>query len=101
MSSVLENKDQNHPQEKSDRVLVDRLLEIPTNPTDYQLTELARLRIRYSRFPGAREIQQKLERILQQWNLTEDELFELTRQIHSQGHVYKQPKSVETPDDWS
>lgn len=101
MSSVLENKDQNHPQEKSDRAIVDRLLEIPANPTDYQLTELARLRIRYSRFPGAREIQQKLERILQQWNLTEDELFELTRQIHSQGHVYKQPKSVETPDDWS
>lgn len=101
MSSVLENKDQNHPQEKSDRAIVDRLLEIPANPTDYQLTELARLRIRYSRFPGAREIQQKLERILQQWNLTEDELFELTRNIHSQGHVYKQPKSVETPDDWS
>jgi len=101
MSSVLKNKDQNHPQEKSDRVLVDRLLEVSANPTEYQLTELARLRIRYSRFPGAREIQQRLERILQQWNLTEDELFELTRQIHSQGHVYKQPKAVETPDDWS
>jgi len=101
MSSILENKDQQHPQEKSDRAIVDRLLEIKADPTDYQLTELARLRIRYSRFPGARGIQQGLERILQQWSLTEDRLFELTRHIHSQGHVYKQPKSVESQDDWT
>ncbi|MEQ9667067.1 DUF3288 family protein [Coleofasciculus sp. G2-EDA-02] len=101
MSSILENKDQNHPQEKSDRAIVDSLLKIKADPTDYQLTELARLRIRYSRFPGAREIQQGLERILQQWNLTEEELFELTRQIHSQGQVYKQPQSVDSQDDWT
>lgn len=101
MSSILENKDQNHPQEKSDRILVDRLLDITANPTEHPLTELARLRIRYSRFPGAREIQKRLDQILQQWNLTEEELFKLTRQIHSQGQVYKQPKSIDNQDDWS
>ena len=99
--TLAENKDQNHPQEKSDRALVDRLLDIKADPTDYQLTELARLRIRYSNFPGAREIQQGLKRILQQWNLTEEKLFELTREIHSRGQVYKQPKSVNSQDDWN
>ena len=39
------------------------------------MAEVARLRIRYRNFPGARDIQRDLDVILQQWDMTEDELF--------------------------
>jgi hypothetical protein len=65
------------------------------------LAEIARLRIRYGGFPGAREIQDKLDLVLQQWNLTEESLFELTRQIHAEVRVYKRNSDSESTDDWS
>ncbi len=49
-------QDQKHPQEKSDRLIVNELL--LADATDYNLAELARLRIRYCNFPGARQLSQ-------------------------------------------
>lgn len=90
------NRDQVHPRAKDDRKTVDELLEAGAN--DYNLTELARLRIRYRGFPGAQDIQRDLERALQHWNLTEEELFERTREIHSRGRVER--KDAGDREDW-
>jgi hypothetical protein len=93
-------KEQQHPQEKSDRAVVDRLLQSqPDKP--YNLAELARLRIRYRGFPGAKEIQTDLDRIMQQWQLTEEQLFEQTRQIHDRGSVYRERNNQDDREDWS
>jgi len=99
MASVAENKDQQHPQEKRDREIVERLLR--EVPNDYNRAELARLRIRYAGFPGAREIQRNLDLVLQQWQLTEEELFEITRQLHACGRVYQRGNNSPNQEDWS
>ncbi len=97
MAELAGQKDQQHPLWKSDRQIVDTLLQ--GEPTDYNLAELARLRMRYQGFPGARDIQTDLERILSQWELTEVALCERTRQIHATQNVYKGRGSKR--DDWS
>ncbi len=80
-------KDQQHPQYKIDRQVVNQL--IAGEATDYNLVELARLMTRYEGFPGARDIQTDLKKAMARWGLTEAELFEKTRAIHQQGEVYK------------
>ncbi|MGL5034554.1 MAG: DUF3288 family protein [Microcystaceae cyanobacterium] len=89
--------DQKHPQEKRDREIIDRLLR--ANPEALNLADLARLRIRYKNFPGARAIQHDLDSILQQWQLNEEQLFEQTRQLYATGQAYK-PRNTEE-EDWS
>ena len=98
MSTAANNQDQKHPQEKNDRQTLNRLLQ--ESASNYNLAELARLRIRYQNFPGAREIQKDLDRLLQQWGLTEAQLFDLTRQLHARGEVY-QRRGSEEQQDWS
>lgn len=90
-------KDQEHPQWQSDRQIVNTLL--TSDPTDYNLSELARLKIRYDDFPGARDIQADLKKLLSQWQLTEEELYAKTRQIHQTTQVYKGRSSQK--EDWS
>jgi hypothetical protein len=90
-------KDQQHPLWSTDRQVVNSLLE--GQPTDYNLAELARLRIRYRGFPGARDIQADLDRVLSQWQLTEETLFAKTRQIHQVGQVYRGKGNQR--EDWS
>jgi hypothetical protein len=99
MSPSAENKDQKHPQEKNDKAIIDRLLQ--EQPTPHHYAELARLRIRYCNFPGAREIQRNLDIILQRWQLTEEKLFELTRELHATGQVYKRNSNSQGQDDWT
>lgn len=82
-----QKKDQQHPQYKDDRQLLNQLM--GAEPTDYNLAELARLIIRYEGFPGARDIQADLQKRLQQWQLTETELFAKARTIHADGSIYK------------
>ncbi|NEO98421.1 MAG: DUF3288 family protein [Symploca sp. SIO2E9] len=94
-----ENKDQQHPQEKRDRSIVESLLQ--GEPNNYNQVELARLRIRYWGFPGARDIQHNLDVILQRWQITEEQLFEMTRQLHELGQVYKSGDSLQGQEDWS
>jgi hypothetical protein len=90
-------KDQQHPLWGTDRAIVNILLE--GEPTDYNLAELARLRIRYDGFPGARDIQKDLDRALERWEMTEEELFARTRQIHQVAQVYRGRGSQR--EDWS
>ena len=91
-------QDQQHPQETRDRQVINALLR--ESPSDRNLAELARLRIRYRNFPGARQMHQDLALILQQWQLTEEALFERTRQLHELGKVYR-AKQGEEVQDWS
>ncbi|WP_071518580.1 DUF3288 family protein [Geitlerinema sp. PCC 9228] len=86
-----------HPQEKSDRAMVASLLN--SEPTSYNLAEAARLRIRYEGFPGAKEIKQELDTLLQNWQLTEEELFAKTREIHWSSPVYNR-RNQDTQEDW-
>jgi hypothetical protein len=92
-------KDQQHPLYSRDRALLNNLLNGEIN--DYNLAELARLRIRYYGFPGARDIQQDLDKVLQAWKLTQEELYEKTRQIHSRGLAYKSRAKRQDTEDWS
>ncbi|KKD35721.1 DUF3288 family protein [Limnoraphis robusta] len=92
----MNTQEQKHPQYNSDHATVKSL--IADQPTDFNLVELARLKIRYRGFPGARDIQSDLEKILQNWQLTEETLFEKTREIHAKGQVYKVKK--EDQEDW-
>jgi len=98
MSEATGGKDQQHPLYNRDRPLIDILL--AQQATDYNLAELARLRIRYQGFPGARDIQQDLDKVLQQWGLTEAQLFEKTRQLHDLGGIYKS-RGKKEEQDWN
>lgn len=98
MSPASQPEEQRHPQQKPDRETVNRLLR--EGPTDYNLVELARLKVRYHQFPGARDIQRDLDLLLAQWQLTEAQLYEKTRQLHGQGSSYRQ-RSREERQDWS
>jgi hypothetical protein len=88
--------EQKHPQYQTDQKIVSSLLE--QEPTDYNLAELARLKIRYRGFPGAYDLQRDLERILKIWGYTEEILFEKTRQIHATGQIYRGKKIDQ--EDW-
>lgn len=90
-------KDQQHPLWGRDRQIINTLLS--EEPTDYNLAELARLSIRYKGFPGARDIQTDLEKILARWKLTEAELFKATQAIHQEAQVYKGRGAKR--EDWS
>lgn len=95
-----ENIDQKHPQNQKDRLTVDNLLATPSNPSDRELVELARLIIRYRDFPGARDIQRDLQVVLDTWQLTEEELYAKTRAIHALGMVYRRTATGEQ-QDWT
>ncbi len=97
--SPASDRDQTHPLEKKDRQIVKQLLQ--EEPNNRNLAELARLRMRYQGFPGARDIQQDLELVLDRWQLTEEELYQKTLQIHSQSPVYKTRNESKDQQDWS
>ncbi|WP_036485554.1 DUF3288 family protein [Myxosarcina sp. GI1] len=90
--------DQKHPQEKRDRAVVNDLLH--GEPSDRNLVELGRLIIRYHNFPGARQIQQDLTTVLNNWQLNEEQLYAKTRQIHAEGNIYRRTASGEQ-QDWT
>ena len=94
------NVEQKHPQNRKDRLTVDSLLSVSSNPGDRELVELARLIIRYRDFPGARDIQRDLKVTLNNWQLTEDELYVKTRAIHAEGTIYRRTAQGEQ-QDWT
>ncbi|GAX42355.1 hypothetical protein NIES4075_33560 [Tolypothrix sp. NIES-4075] len=98
MTDASVGKDQQHPLYNRDRPLIDSLLS--QEPTDYNLAELARLRMRYQGFPGARDIQQSLDKVLLTWGLTEAELYDKTRQIHNFAKIYK-TRGKKEEQDWN
>ncbi len=89
-------QEQQHPQARRDRETVDKFL--TGEPTEYNLAELARLRIRYRGFPGSRDIWSDIEKVLARWNMDEEGLFEKTREIHWKGRVYR--SSNGDSEDW-
>ena len=99
MTSASENKDQQHPLHSRDRQIINNLMS--GQPTDYNLAELARLRIRYYGFPGARDIQIDLDKVMQLWGFTETALYEKTRQIHAAGPIYKGRARKGEEEDWN
>lgn len=92
------DSEQQHPQYKKDRAIVDNLLTVSLSPSDSNLADLARLMIRYQGFPGARDIQKDLQSLLTQWGFTQESLYQKTREIHRIGQVYKRKNSEE--EDW-
>jgi hypothetical protein len=89
--------EQQHPQYFKDRRIVNELAK--AEPTNLNLCELARLKMRYQGFPGARDIQKDMEDIMQKWGFPEEEsLFTKTRQIHADGLVYQ--RNSNDQDDW-
>ncbi|MBL1209201.1 DUF3288 family protein [Geminocystis sp. GBBB08] len=90
--------DQKHPLGHIDREIIKKIF--VEGKTDYNLAEVARLKIRYQDFPGAKDVQHDLLSILQQWEMTEEELFLQARILHSKGKIYRKNPSEDT-EDWS
>ena len=74
-----------HPLHASDRDIVDRLL-AASDPGDAELVDLGRLLMRYSGFPGARDIQDDLEKTLRLWGLSREQLNARCRSIWAGGY---------------
>ncbi len=96
--SPKEQKDQRHPQYTKDRQILNELLN-QSQPNNRNYADLARLMIRYREFIGARDIQADLLKVLQSWQLSQEELFAKTRAIHAVGKVYM--AQDEGQDDWA
>ena len=76
--------DQSHPLYDGDRDRVDALLACE-QPGDAQLVDAARLLMRYQGFPGARDLQDDLAKVLRLWGLDRDALHARTRAIWGAG----------------
>lgn len=98
MADIQLNKDYLHPQYKKDRDTLNTILAGAADKTN--MAELARLRIRYDGFQGARDIQSDLDKALANWGLTEDELFAKTRELHKTETVFT-PTWIKKGEDWS
>jgi hypothetical protein len=93
-----QQREQQHPQAKGDRAIINRLISSESF-TNRDLAELGRLLIRYHDFPGAKDLQQDLQKILTLWKLTREELFQKTRKIHTEGILLN--KTGDEQQDWS
>ncbi len=95
---ITDRREQQHPLYGSDRQIVNTIL--AGEPTDLNLAELARLKIRYRGFPGARDIQKDLDKTLAKWQLTEEQLFDKTRELHNSMRLYT-VRARREQEDWS
>ncbi|MGK7894579.1 MAG: DUF3288 family protein [Xenococcus sp. (in: cyanobacteria)] len=66
--------------------MIDKLLQAETN--EYNLLELARLTIRYRGFPGTKAIQKDLATVINKWQLTEEQLYQKSREIYTVNRTY-------------
>ncbi|MGB5913625.1 MAG: DUF3288 family protein [Phormidesmis sp.] len=98
MADTTLDKDYLHPQYKKDRETLNSIMAGPADSLN--LAELARLRIRYDGFQGARDIQTDLDKMLTTLGLSEAELFEKTREIHRTETVFT-PTWMKKGEDWS
>jgi hypothetical protein len=74
-----------HPLYASDRDLVDQLL-AAHEPSDAQLLDLGRLLMRYAGFPGARDLQDDLDKTLRLWGLSREQLNQRCRALWASGY---------------
>lgn len=98
MAEIQSDKDYLHPQYRKDRETLNTAM--AGNASRLNMAELARLRIRYDGFQGARDIQRDLDAMLKKWGLTEAELFAKTREIHRTETVFT-PTWIKKGEDWS
>ena len=76
------SNEQTHPLHSTDRNIIDYLI-TKEKPEDLDYINLARLINRYTNFPGETEIKNDIEKILNFWKMTKNELFFKTRDIWS------------------
>jgi len=73
---------QTHPLHEIDKNIIDSIISKEA-PQDLDYINLARLINRYADFPGEIEMKNDIEKILKFWNISQDELFSITRNIWS------------------
>ena len=76
------SNEQTHPLHKTDKNIIDSLI-TKENPDDLDFINLARLINRYSNFPGEVELKNDIEKTLNFWKLSKEDLFFKTRKIWS------------------
>ena len=76
------SNEQTHPLHATDKNIIDNLI-AKEKPEDLDFINLARLINRYSNFPGEIEIKNDIEKILNFWKITRNELFSKTKNIWS------------------
>ena len=76
------SNEQTHPLHTTDKIIIDSLIS-KEEPEDLDFINLARLINRYSNFPGEFEIKNDIEKILNFWNISKNELFSKTKVIWS------------------
>ena len=74
--------EQIHPLHDLDKNILDSLI-VKQNPDDFDLINLARLINRYESFPGEETIKNDIEKIMNFWTISKEELFFKTRNIWS------------------
>ena len=77
---------QNHPLYETDRDLLNRFIS-KNNPAEEDLIDLARLFMRYEDFPGAKDIQMDMVKILKLWGITKEDLNKSTKKIWAKGYL--------------
>ena len=76
------SNEQTHPLHSTDRNIIDSLI-TKEKPEEIDLINLARLINRYTNFPGEIEIKNDIEKTLNFWNITKNDLFSTTKNIWS------------------
>ena len=76
------SKEQTHPLHSTDKNIIDSLI-IKEKPEELDLINLARLINRYTNFHGESEIKNDIEKILNFWKISKNELFIKTKHIWS------------------
>tara|TARA_A100001388_G_scaffold212295_1_gene162730 strand:- start:578 stop:874 length:297 start_codon:yes stop_codon:yes gene_type:complete len=74
------NNEQTHPLNATDKKIIDSLI-TKDIPEDFDLINLARLINRYDDFPGEIELKKDMKKILNFWNITQDNLFLKTQKL--------------------
>jgi len=78
------SNEQTHPLHATDKKIIDSLI-TKEKPEELDFINLARLINRYSNFHGEFEIKKDIEKILNFWKITKNELFLKTKAIWSNG----------------
>ena len=76
------SNEQTHPLHVKDKNIIDSLI-TKQKPDDSDFINLARLINRYTNFPGETEIKNDIEKVLNFWKITKNELFSKTKVIWS------------------
>ena len=74
--------EQIHPLHDTDKQIVDSLI-VLKSPENNDLINLARLILRYEKFPGEKALKTDLEKTLNFWQMSKEQLFSKTRKIWS------------------